>query len=423
VVALFPAGHHRRLTVLLVLLLTAAVLWAPLASADDDSDLKNKQKTVQRQIDHADDDLDESSAALAKATRALRAAQGSLATAEKALQATRVQLAAAAAQDAKMQALLDRAVAALETARVQLAQGREDVARQKQALADLVTSIYEQGDPRLIGLAAMANAGDPGDMTRAIAFNESYTDRENAVLDAVEAAEQRLAEREASVQKYQEEVAANRAQAAANLHAKQALEQRAASQTAQVKSLVSQRSAAQAAASRIAQHDRAILSQLKKQERHIAAVLAERARKALAQGGGGGNRGGFLDYPVNAPITSYYGWRRHPIFGDMRLHNGVDFGAGCGQGMYAPANGTVVAKGGGDSDPSGNYLFVDHGAHAGVGLSTSYSHAIRYVVSVGQHVNRGQLLGYVGSTGWSTGCHLHFTVKENGVDVDPMKWL
>jgi murein DD-endopeptidase MepM/ murein hydrolase activator NlpD len=422
VVALFPAGHHRRLTVLLVLLLTAAVLWAPLASADDDG-LKDKQKTVQRQIDHADDDLDESSAALARATRALRAAQGSLATAEKALQATRVELAAAAAQDARMQALLDRAVAALETARVQLAQGREDVARQKQALADLVTSIYEQGDPRLIGIAAMANAGDPGDMTRAIAFNESYTDRENAVLDAVEAAEQRLAEREAAVQKYQEEVAANRAQAAANLHTKQTLEQRAASQTAQVKSLVSKRSAAQSAASRITRHDRGILSQLKTPERHIAAVLAERARKALAQGGGGGNRGGFLDYPVNGPITSYYGWRRHPIFGDMRLHNGVDFGASCGQKMYAAANGTVVARGGGDWDPSGNYLFIDHGAHAGVGLSTSYSHAISYVVSVGQHVNRGQLVGYVGSTGWSTGCHLHFTVKENGVDVDPMKWL
>jgi murein DD-endopeptidase MepM/ murein hydrolase activator NlpD len=407
--------------VLLVLLLTAAVLWAPFASADDD--LKDKQKTVQRQIDHADVDLDESSAALAKATRSLRVAQASLAQAEKALHATQVELAAAAAKDAQMQAQLDQAVAALETARVQLAEGREDVARQKQALADLLTSIYEQGDPRLIGFAAIATAGDPGDMTRAIAFNEAYSNRENAVLDAVEEAERRLAEREAAVEQHKAEIAANRAQAAVNLKTKQALEQRAAAQTAQVKALVSQRSSAQSAASRIAQHDRAILANLKKQERKISAELARRAREALAQGGGGGNRGGYLDYPVNAPITSSYGWRRHPIFGDMRLHNGVDFGASCGQGMYAPADGTVVAKGGGDWDPSGNYLFVDHGAHAGVGLSTSYSHAIRYVVSVGQRVKRGQLLGYVGSTGWSTGCHLHFTVKENGVNVDPMRWL
>jgi murein DD-endopeptidase MepM/ murein hydrolase activator NlpD len=404
-----------------VLLLTAVVLWAPFASAEDD--LKDKQKNVQRQIDHANDDLGESSAALAKATRSLRVAQASLAKAEKALNATRVELAAAAAKDAQMQAQLDQAVAALETARVQLAQGRADVARQKQALAELVTSIYEQGDPRLIGFAAIAMAGDPGDMTRAIAFNEAYTNRENSVLDAVEEAERRLAEREAAVEQHKAVIAANRAQAAENLKAKQALEQRAAAQAAQVKSLVSQRSSAQSAASRIASHDRAILANLKKQEQRISAELAQRAREALAQGGGGGNRGGFLDYPVNGPITSPYGYRRHPIFGDMRLHNGVDFGASCGQKMYASANGTVVAKGGGDWDPSGNYLYIDHGAHAGVGLSTSYSHAISYVVSVGQRVSRGQLVGYVGSTGWSTGCHLHFTVKENGVNVDPMRWL
>jgi murein DD-endopeptidase MepM/ murein hydrolase activator NlpD len=409
------------MAVLLVLLLTAAVLWAPFASADDD--LKDKQKTVQRQIDHANEDLDESSAAFAKATRSLRAAQASLGEAEKALAATRVELAAAAAQDATMQASLDQAVADLATARTQLAQGQADVARQKQALADLVTDIYEQGDPRLIGFAAIMGAGDPGDMTRAIAFNEAYSNRENAVLDAVEAAEQRLAEREAAVEQHKGEVAASRAAAAANLQAQQVLEQRAAAQTAQVQSLVAQRSAAQAAAAQIARQDRAMLAKLKKQEQHISAVLAQRAREALAQGGAGGNRGGYLDYPVNAPITSAYGWRRHPIFGDMRLHNGVDFGAACGQKMYASADGTVIAKGGGDWDPSGNYLFIDHGAHAGVGLSTSYSHAISYVVSVGQHVARGQLVGYVGSTGWSTGCHLHFTVKENGVDVDPMKWL
>lgn len=421
-VALFPAGHHRRLAVLLALLVTAAVLWAPFASAEDD-DLKDKQKSVQRQINGANDDLGESSAALAKATRSLRAAQASLAKAEKALNATRVELAAAAAKDAQMQAQLDQAVAALETARVQLAEGREDVARQKQALAALVTSIYEQGDPRLIGFAAIAMAGDPGDMTRAIAFNEAYSNRENAVLDAVEEAERQLAEREAAVEEHKVTIATNRAQAAANLKTKQALERRAAAQTAQVKALVSQRSSAQAAASRIASHDRAIVVRLKKQEQRISAELARRAREALAQGGGGGNRGGFLDYPVNGPITSPFGYRRHPIFGDMRLHNGVDFGASCGQKLYASANGTVVAKGGGDWDPSGNYLYIDHGAHAGVGLSTSYSHAIRYVVSVGQRVSRGQLVGYVGSTGWSTGCHLHFTVKENGVNVDPMKWL
>jgi murein DD-endopeptidase MepM/ murein hydrolase activator NlpD len=421
VVALFPAGHHRRLAALLALLLTAAVFWSPLASADDD--LKDKHKAVQRQIDHADDDLDESSAALAKATASLRVAEAALDKAEAKLHGTRVELAAAARQDAKMQAMLDRAVHSLAAARNQLAAGRADVARQQDALAELIADIYEQGDPRLLGFVAIANAGDPGDMTRAIAFNEAYTSHQNAVLDAVEEAERQLSLREQAVEDRKGEVAASRADAAANLHTKAVLEKRAASQAVEVRSLVSKRSAAHAASARIARHDRAVLANLKRQEHHISALLAANAREALGQGGGGGNKGGFLDYPVNAPITSYYGMRRHPIFGDMRLHNGVDFGAACGAKMYAAADGTIIAKGGGPSDPSGNYLFIDHGAHAGVGLSTSYSHATSYVVSVGQHVKRGQLVGYVGSTGWSTGCHLHFTVKENGVDVDPMKWL
>ena len=68
-------------------------------------------------------------------------------------------------------------------------------------------------------------------------------------------------------------------------------------------------------------------------------------------------------------------------------------------------------------------LIVDHGWQRGVGLATIYNHATHYVVGVGEHVNRGQLVGYVGSTGWSTGCHLHFTVMANGVAVDPMRWF
>jgi murein DD-endopeptidase MepM/ murein hydrolase activator NlpD len=89
--------------------------------------------------------------------------------------------------------------------------------------------------------------------------------------------------------------------------------------------------------------------------------------------------------------------------------------------MRAAGPGTVLSSYW--SSVYGNRLIVDHGIVRGVGLATIYNHATRYIVGVGQRVSRGQIIGYVGSTGWSTGCHLHFTVMVNGKAVDPMKWL
>ncbi|WP_158630604.1 M23 family metallopeptidase [Nocardioides daphniae] len=66
---------------------------------------------------------------------------------------------------------------------------------------------------------------------------------------------------------------------------------------------------------------------------------------------------------------------------------------------------------------------LDHGILSGVGVASIYNHATKYVVRTGERVKRGQVIGYVGSTGWSTGCHLHFTVMVNGRTVDPRKWL
>ncbi|MFZ2503465.1 MAG: M23 family metallopeptidase, partial [Nocardioides sp.] len=134
-----------------------------------------------------------------------------------------------------------------------------------------------------------------------------------------------------------------------------------------------------------------------------------------------GPHDGFLAMPVSGRITSPYGYRIHPIYGYWGLHNGIDFGAGCGSPLYAPADGKVVARY--YSGVYGNRLLIDHGVVAGAGLSTIFNHATSYVVGAGSRVTRGQLIGYVGGTGWSTGCHLHFIVMEDGAPVDPMGWL
>jgi murein DD-endopeptidase MepM/ murein hydrolase activator NlpD len=130
---------------------------------------------------------------------------------------------------------------------------------------------------------------------------------------------------------------------------------------------------------------------------------------------------GFLNYPVEGPVTSPFGWRIHPIYGYRSLHDGTDFGAACGTPIRAAAPGRVLEEY--FQTAWGNRIIIDHGVHDGVGLATISNHLSAYAVGVGDEVSRGQVVGYVGTTGWSTGCHLHFTVLANGSPVDPMTWF
>ena len=117
--------------------------------------------------------------------------------------------------------------------------------------------------------------------------------------------------------------------------------------------------------------------------------------------------------PVPGRVSSRYGMRRHPILGYKRMHRGLDFRAGHGTPIYAVTEGTVNYAG--RNGGHGNYVRIAHGS----GLSTGYSHLSRFAVSNGARVRRGQVIGYVGSTGLSTGPHLHYEMYRNGAPVDP----
>jgi murein DD-endopeptidase MepM/ murein hydrolase activator NlpD len=128
-----------------------------------------------------------------------------------------------------------------------------------------------------------------------------------------------------------------------------------------------------------------------------------------------------FSFPVVAPITSAFGMRFHPILRYWKLHDGTDFGAGCGTPIRAPASGRVAEKY--YNAGYGYRLMIDHGFESGRFVTTGYNHASRYTVHVGQRVRKGQVIGYVGSTGYSTGCHLHLMVWLNGRLVNPMIWF
>ncbi|MDR1768911.1 MAG: M23 family metallopeptidase [Propionibacteriaceae bacterium] len=118
-----------------------------------------------------------------------------------------------------------------------------------------------------------------------------------------------------------------------------------------------------------------------------------------------------------------FGMRYHPILHRMRLHDGVDIGAPCNQPIYAAQSGTVVRTTTGYSGGSGNSVKIDHGDYDGHDIQTAYLHMSKYVLAKGDTVEKGQLVGYVGSTGLSTGCHLHLALYVDGVGTDPMKYF
>lgn len=128
--------------------------------------------------------------------------------------------------------------------------------------------------------------------------------------------------------------------------------------------------------------------------------------------GVGEQRSGLIA-PVPGRVTSGYGMRRHPILGYSRMHSGLDFRASYGTPIYAVTDGTVQFAG--RNGGHGNYVRLNHGG----GLGTGYSHMSRIAVRSGQQVRRGQVIGYVGSTGLSTGPHLHYEMYRNGRPVNP----
>jgi len=122
--------------------------------------------------------------------------------------------------------------------------------------------------------------------------------------------------------------------------------------------------------------------------------------------------------PVNPlDIASFFGPRLHPILGYVRNHDGIDLDGPAGGAIYAAADGTVVVAG--TQGGYGTTVVLDHGG----GLGTLYAHQSALAVRVGDRVNKGEVIGYIGSTGLSTGPHLHWEVRINGVPVDPMPYL
>lgn len=191
---------------------------------------------------------------------------------------------------------------------------------------------------------------------------------------------------------------------------KQEFEAQANTQQTLVSRLKSDRQALEAAESKLAQ-DSASMANLIRQKVAEQEAARRRASGIYVQGSGQ------FSYPINAQITSNFGTRVHPILGYRKFHAGIDFGASHGTTIRAADTGTVIFAGwyGG----YGRSVIIDHGG----GLTSLYAHASALYVKDGEAIQKGQPIAAVGSTGLSTGPHLHFEVRRNGDPVNPMNYL
>ncbi|MET9018925.1 M23 family metallopeptidase [Actinopolymorpha sp. NPDC004070] len=467
-------GVRRRLAyVALVVACLAAVLASSAtlrpglqqAQAGPDDD----RRRVDLQLENAKGDLDESSAGLRSATLALTQAQARLRTAQTRLATVRGELAAAKAKDAALAADLGRARAAVARSRAELARTEAGVRAQRDDIGAFAAAAYQQ--PGVSELTAVLTSETTGELLDRAQLVSSVSDSQQGALNRLNAARAQLAGKRSVLAAAERVVARKRKAAAANLTRVRELEHQAASTAASIGSLVAERRSAQAAAERTKADDLRRYQQLVAERNRIQAMLEELARKEARQerqrqerqrqerqrrghdagrsgaggnggggsggesgsggdnggggsgggSGGGGGNGSTLSRPVQAPITSPYGMRFHPILHRWKLHDGTDFGASCGTPIHAAAGGKVIARY--YNAGYGNRVLVSHGRMRGASIVTAYNHMTRYAVHVGERVSRGEVVGYVGTTGYSTGCHLHFMVYRNGSTTNPMNWL
>ncbi|MCL2489773.1 MAG: peptidoglycan DD-metalloendopeptidase family protein [Propionibacteriaceae bacterium] len=428
-----PTSHRLAgLRALAIGLLTIALLGVSSLAAHAD-DLGSQESAKQDQIAANAVTIQKNQDALTQAANALKASQSALATAKSDL-ATKQQ----AATDAKAED--DTMAANLAVAEQALADRQADLAVAQQAVTDGLNAIAAQRDQigliaqttaqqntTLLALAMLLNGGfDTASLNNQVQWATTVFTANEDAMERLQTAQIQLQAAQDAAQKAKDaadaaeaEVATQKAATAAHLTLTQ---QAQADADAAAKTVAAKVSANQQAETDAA----AALKQSQDEQAQYEADLAKiqqqiQAQMAQDQAQGIPNQaapssGTFFQRPVPGPVTATFGWRIPPIAGASSYHQGVDFGSPCGTPILASAAGTVTYAGWNGS--LGNYVAINHGLIAGNYYSTGYGHQSKIAVSVGQQVARAQVIGYVGTTGVSTGCHVHYNVYKNGTLIN-----
>jgi murein DD-endopeptidase MepM/ murein hydrolase activator NlpD len=441
-----PPGRQTVIAACCVVLsLSAGVLAAVPAAQADPPDPAAKKKQLDSQIQSQRGDLDEASVQLAKSVAAYTQAETQYQAVQAKYAVAQGKLAAAKAADLVAASKLKAAELALQTAMDDVATGEQLIEAKKSIAGRAVRSAYQQQNS-LVGLSIVLRGASPADLATGMQVQRNVFGIQGNAITNLNNAQAQLANKRVKVSAAEQAVAEQRAEAARTVKEVTALTLQVAADKAEAAKVAATRLVAQQAAekeknSELAQYNALVAERSRVEQILIARARAEKAaaaaRKAAREAAerakakkehrpprdvpdDPGSSSG-LSFPIDTYITSPYGMRFHPILHIWKLHDGTDFGAGCGTPIHAAASGVITDRyyNGG----YGNRLFLSNGVIRGSSITTVYNHLSRYKVRVGQHVSKGQVIGYVGTTGYSTGCHLHFMVYQDGRVVNPMKWL
>ena len=301
-----------------------------------------------------------------------------------------------------VQAYIDRLQDQIDVKTTELQAAEVALEEKKDEFAQTVRTTYEQGE--ISYLEVLLNSSSFSDLLSRMEIITSLMDYNQKVVDEYTAAKEDIEQKRDDLQQTQDE----QKDYEENLNYK--VEDLAASEAEQAalqESIEAYKAESEAEYDRIAAEMQSVSDQ-----------IAELSRQSAANGSVPAGDGTLI-WPTPSCTTnsSAYGWRIHPIYGTMKFHAGEDIPAGYGADILAAASGTVVTAGW--VSGYGNYTVIDHGG----GMMTAYGHQSQILVSVGQTVTQGQLIGKVGSTGNSTGPHLHFEVYINGETVDPKSFF
>jgi len=308
---------------------------------------------------------------------------------------------------------LDQAEAEVEKAYKELKILAERLKRSLEILKARLVAIYQSGETDMAEIVLAAK--DYGDLIERTEYldqiqshDETIVGRVRGLRDEQQAIVVRLKKAKDTIESARDEIAAE----------EQNLATARAAVESQQNELMAARSERRSALSRIEDH----VGGLEEVESDLQAKIQEQIAAAsgyttIPAGPMSSPSAAGLIWPVSGTVTSGFGGRYSPGGVGSTNHEGIDIGVGEGTPIRAAKGGTVIMAS--YNGGYGNYTCIDHGS----GLSTCYAHQSQFAVSSGQSVDQGQVIGYSGNTGASTGPHLHFEVRINGAAVDPMGYL
>jgi murein DD-endopeptidase MepM/ murein hydrolase activator NlpD len=394
---------RRRLPVVLALALALA-----FAASATGQDIEGRKTTIDARIAELEAEIVAANEKEGVLTNQLGAVVEELRAAESAVDEAEGSLDRLEAELAEEQERLDRLTARLQeqTRRLEILQG--EYRRAVEILESRVRAIYIEQQPDVLSI--LVSAESFGDLIDSYEFVNRIGLQDQKIARQVKSAKARAAAKRRATAHTRRLTAAS--VSVINTHTEEARVVRdelvsgrdtlAAARRLKRSALTSARETREGYLEEV--------QALAAQSEELAAAIRNAQAGAGSSGTGAPSAAGFI-WPVNGPVTSGYGMR----WG--RLHEGIDIAAATGTPIWAGAAGTVIYAGwlGG----YGNLVVVDHGN----GLATAYAHASAILVSVGQSVAQGETISLVGSTGNSSGPHLHFEVRVNGVAVDPLLYL